>query len=177
MNILVAGIHGVGKTHLASRVATRHGLLYTSASKLIQEERGLTTWTVDKHVSGISENQIALASAVRRHNAAGRRLLMDGHFVLLDTSGAISPIHAPSFESLRLNGVLLLEAAVETVLDRVEKRDGRRLSAEQTRDFLDAERSHAQQVCRLLDLDLIVLMSPSLEGFSTAISHLSNSKK
>lgn len=44
MNIFVAGVHGVGKTFLASQLPKALGLMQTSASKLIKEERALPDW-------------------------------------------------------------------------------------------------------------------------------------
>jgi adenylate kinase len=41
MNIFVAGVHGVGKTYLASRLPP---LMSTSASKLIREELATANW-------------------------------------------------------------------------------------------------------------------------------------
>ena len=87
MNIFVAGIHGVGKTYLASHAASGSGMTHTSASKLIKEERGQATWSADKRVAEVDANQQALAKAIRRHNELGIKLLLDGHFVLLNNAG------------------------------------------------------------------------------------------
>ena len=84
MNVFVAGIHGVGKTYVAGRLPPSYGLLHTSASKLIREERALPEWNTDKRVADVDENQVALASAVARYNGKGGRLLLDGHFILLN---------------------------------------------------------------------------------------------
>lgn len=92
MNIFVAGVHGVGKTYLASRLPSTLGLIHTSASKLIKEERAMPSWGVDKRVSDVDANQIALAAAVKRHNDAGVQLLLDGHFVLLNNNGRLSAL-------------------------------------------------------------------------------------
>lgn len=78
MNAFVAGVHGVGKTHLSSRIPASLGLTHTSASKLIKEERAMLTWGTDKRVSEV-DAQAALSTEVSRHNSAGFHLLLDGH--------------------------------------------------------------------------------------------------
>ena len=107
MNIFVAGVHGVGKTFLTSRLPADLGLRHTSASKLIKEEATLQTWGVDKRVGDIEGNQLALTAAVRRHNTAGERLLLDGHFVLLDTVGNFVEIPVEVFRALQFQAVVL----------------------------------------------------------------------
>lgn len=77
-------------------------------------------------------NQIALANAVTRHNEAGTRLLLDGHFVLLDAQGEFSPLAANVFKALRLDGVLLLEADANTIATRIRERDSREVDIDHT---------------------------------------------
>ena len=89
MNVFVAGVQGVGKTHLSSRIPASLGLTHTSASKLIKEERAMLTWGTDVRVSEVDANQAALSTEVSRHNSAGFHLLLDGHFVLLDLNNLV----------------------------------------------------------------------------------------
>ena len=88
MTLFIAGIHGVGKTYLAQPAAMRLGMHYATASQLIREERGLSSWNANKLVDSVAENQAALISAVRRIKNEDRSLLLDGHFVLRTAVGA-----------------------------------------------------------------------------------------
>jgi adenylate kinase len=169
MNVFVAGIHGVGKTYLASRVAPRVSRIHTSASKLIKEERALATWTDDKRVTDVDANQQALAAAVRRHNEAGTRLLLDGHFVLLNAAGEMIMLQVDVFAALNLDGIILVEADPQSVAERIEARDRRKVSLVELRAFSDAERDQAKIVCKELEIPLHVLVSPSAEEFAAAI--------
>lgn len=171
MNIFVAGIHGVGKTYLASRVAPNVGMTHTSASKLIKEERALPTWSKDKHVIDVDGNQLALAAAVRRHNELGTRLLLDGHFVLLGKSDELIRLDGEVFAALNLNGVILVEEDCQTVVERIEDRDKRRVSIEHIHAFMNAERIQAQMVCSALDVTLSILVSPSPEDFAASVAN------
>ncbi len=172
MNIFVAGIHGVGKTYLASRVAPAVTMTHTSASELIKEERSLHTWSNDKRVIDVDENQLALASAVRRHNELGTRLLLDGHFVLLDTANEMIRLETNVFAALNLNGVILIESDPKTVAMRIEDRDQRIVSIVHLQSFMNAEREQAQLVCSELRIQLAHLDSPTDEEFIEAVERL-----
>lgn len=170
MNIFIAGIHGVGKTFLASRLPASYGLTHTSASKLIRDEKMLPNWSDDKLVADIDSNQIALAKAVQRHNDSGARLLLDGHFVLLDADGNFTRIEIEVFRSLHLDAVILIEEMPSTVAERIRQRDERVTDPQFLADFIAAERTHAQSVCDEIGIPLDILMSPSPEVFAQAIS-------
>lgn len=171
MNILVAGIHGVGKTYLALNAAPSTGMTHTSASKLIKEERALSTWAEDKRVSDVNENQLALASAVRRHNELGTRLLLDGHFVLLGGDYKFVRLETDVFEALNLDGVILIETELHTVARRIKERDNCQVTIHHLQSFLSAEREQAQMVCAALHIPFSCLQSPSLEDFSEAVAN------
>ena len=170
MNIFVAGIHGVGKTYLASRAAPAAGMTHTSASKLIKEERALVTWTNDKRVTDVDANQQALATAIRRHNELGIKLLLDGHFVLLDNTGEMTRLDVVVFSALNLDGVVLIEESPQTVAQRIEERDQRQESIADLQAFMVAERDQAQKVCADLHIPLTILLSPSPEEFAVAVA-------
>lgn len=172
MNIFVAGVHGVGKTYLAAQLPATVGLMHTSASKLIKEERLMPNWGKDKRVSDVNANQVALAEAVRRHNTVGTRLLLDGHFVLLNAEGEFLRLNAEVFKSLNLDGVVLLEDEPEIIAQRIHKRDGRETDIVHIGKFINVERSQAQIVCRELGIPLVILGSPDADTFAEAINRI-----
>lgn len=170
MNIFVAGIHGVGKTYLASRLPEGSGLLHTSASKLIKEELALPDWNADKRVADVDKNQVALAKAVARHNANGTALLLDGHFVLLNTDGEFVLLGGDVFKTLNLSAVLLIEADPKVVETRVQNRDNLRRDSDWLAMFMGQERAQAEAVCRELSLPLRILMSPTVAEVVDALN-------
>jgi adenylate kinase len=175
MNIFLAGIHGVGKTFLASQLPSDLGLMHTSASKLIREELDQPNWSVDKRVGDVDANQIALAQAVRRHNDNGERLLLDGHFVLLDSAGNFVQLEVNVFRSLNLQAAVLLEAPSDIVAERIQLRDGHKVAVADVERFADAERIHAKTVCSSLGIDLVVLDVASSDTLMKAIEpHLNH---
>lgn len=169
MNIFVAGIHGVGKTYLASRLPTGNDLLHTSASKLIEEERALPGWSSDKRVSDIHENQLALVNAVARHNSTGRALLLDGHFVLLGQRGQFVALGQDVFKALNLSAVVLIEEQPAVVARRMIVRDNSYQDAAWIEEFTARERSQAELICQELHLPVTILNSPSQADFANAV--------
>jgi adenylate kinase len=170
MNIFVAGIHGVGKTYLANRLPKGSGLLQTSASKLIREERSLPDWNSNKRVSDVDENQVALAAAVARYNVDGTALLLDGHFVLLSQDGGFVPLGPDVFKPLNFSAVVLIEADPDEVAIRVSSRDGLQRETSWLEAFMAKERAQAEAVCRELHLPLRILVSPSDGDFVKAVA-------
>lgn len=132
----------------------------------------LPNWGNDKLVTDIDSNQIALAKAVQRHNDSGTKLLLDGHFVLLDVGGNFTCIEMEVFRSLHLDAVILIEEMPSTVAERIRQRDERVTDPEFLVDFMTAERTHAQSVCNEIGIPLDILMSPSPEVFAQTISAL-----
>lgn len=170
MNIFVAGIHGVGKTYLAKRLPAGSGLMHTSASTLIKEERALPDWNADKRVADVDANQVALAQAVARHNAGGTALLLDGHFVLLGQEGQFIPLGVEVFRALNLRAVVLIETPPDVVAARrVTQRDELYRDSTWLTDFMNRERAQAELVCTELNLPLTVLSSPSDVEFASAV--------
>lgn len=165
MNVFVAGIHGVGKTYLASRIPATSGLVHTSASKLIKEELSLPEWESGKIVADVDRNQLALAKAVARHNLSGTALLLDGHFVLLGKTGDFIRLGANVFETLNLSKVLLIEADPTIVAQRIQDRDGLGRDFNWLAAFMRQEREQAGAVCTELNIPLGILESPEVDEF------------
>lgn len=170
MNVFVAGIHGVGKTYLANRLPVENGLMHTSASKLIQEERALPNWNVEKCVTDVDANQFALAQAVARKNAGNTPLLLDGHFVLLGQDGQFIPLEVSVFKTLNLSAVVLIEAQLDVVAARITQRDNLYRDPTWLTDFMLRERAQAELVCNELNLPLTILASPSDVEFANAVA-------
>jgi adenylate kinase len=174
LNIFLAGIHGVGKTFLAAQLPRELGITHTSASKLIREELARPNWGTDKRVGDVDSNQIALVQAVRRHNENGARLLLDGHFVLLDSVGNYVYLEVGVFRSLNLQAAVLLEAPPDIIAERIHLRDGREVAIADIERFAEAERIHAKDVCDCLGIDLVVLDVASPDALLKVIEqHLS----
>ena len=98
--IFLAGVHGVGKGFLGAPVASSMGVAHLTASQLIREEKGQATWGLDKKTSDLDDNQLALIRAVAQRRLTHPSILLDGHFVLRDAQGVLTPLATSVFKEL-----------------------------------------------------------------------------
>lgn len=99
--IFLGGIHGVGKSTLASHLATALDGETISASQLIGEARqGNLTWDSEKRVKAISENQALLIAAFKDRIWSASVIILDGHFTLKNADGEIDRISLEVFQAL-----------------------------------------------------------------------------
>lgn len=165
MIVFVGGIHGVGKTFLGGPAAKHLGIRHATASQLIREERGLQSWGSDKRVTGIDENQAALISAMARLRAEGRRLLLDGHFVLRRVDGRLTEVDVQVFRDLQIGALLLIATNIDVVIHRLLERGDCSWSESELRRLAEFEEAHARLVATELRLPLKHLINPTREEF------------
>ena len=143
MVIFLAGAHGVGKTFLGSPTADRLGIRYATASALIHDELGTSNWDAGKRVLDADRNQEALIRAVNRIASAGKPLILDGHFVLRGHDGHLIKLQDSVFQRLNISTVVLLEAPLEIIVERIKERTGTAHSMKDIAEICEAERVHA----------------------------------
>ena len=136
MTIFLAGAHGVGKTFLARTVAATQGLVHVTASELIRQERGRTTWTDDGCTDEVEKNQEALIAAMQRRASDLHGLLLDGHFVLRDAAGNLVRLGVDVFSRLEVRATILMEAPEQVIAGRLKERTGTMPDLEQIRELL-----------------------------------------
>lgn len=172
MTLFVAGVHAVGKTFVLKPVCESLGVRHATASQLIQEQRGLASWTLSRQVDDIDENQRALIAAVHRLEHEGQKIVLDGHFVLRRAVGNHEQIGLKTYEQLMLHGVLLLEAESTVIAERLLQRGDDTWSQAEIEVFAQKELQHAEFVCRQLGIPLVRLCSPSEEQVREAVTKL-----
>ncbi len=172
--MFLAGIHGVGKGFLGAAVSSSVGITHLTASQLIREEKGQATWGADKRTIDLDDNQIALIRGVACMRLTHKEILLDGHFVLRNSEGGLNPIQQSVFKKLQLTGVILLTEKTQVVANRIEKRDGRKIDANEILELAEAEYAHAHKVCDELKLPIEIVHSPTEKMLSEAIIRIQN---
>lgn len=167
--IFLAGVHGVGKGFIGAPVAQALGVSHLTASQLIREEKGLATWGADKNTSDLDDNQRALIRGVSQRRLTQKNILLDGHFVLRNAQGILTPLEAEVFRELQLAGVILLTEESNVIASRLAMRDRLETDERAISELAEAESAHAQTVCRKLGLPLTVIHAPNEKGVSEAI--------
>lgn len=157
MTIFVAGIHGAGKTYSTQIACQNLGLVHATASELIREERGRSSWNTSKIVSEIEQNQQALVSAARRIREAGTTLVLDGHFVLRQAPGKHQKLSVDIFRDLECSSILLIQTPISEVLERLRDREDMSWSEEELSIFSEAENMHSADIADSLNIPLTIL--------------------
>lgn len=173
MNVIfLAGVHGVGKGFLGTSVANSMGITHLTASQLIREEKGQSNWGNDKKTSDLDDNQVALIHAVAQRRLIHPSILLDGHFVLRNAQGVLTPLATSVFKELRLTGVILLTEAGSVIASRLTLRDKGTTDIQTISELAEAEFNHAQSVCTELKLPLVKIHSPTLASLIDAAKYL-----
>jgi adenylate kinase len=144
--IFLAGVHGVGKGFLGAPVARSMGIAHLTASQLIREEKVHATWGLDKKTSDLDDNQLALIRAVSQRRLSNPNILLDGHFVLRDAQGVLTPLATSVFKELHLSGVILLTEAERVIASRLALRDKGTPDVQEISELAEAELAHAQAI-------------------------------
>lgn len=136
--ILVLGVSGVGKSTACARVAEADpGFLHLRASRLLSEATGQTVEALRvAPEDAIRRNQELLAAALDRRTAELEQItvLLDGHAVI-DNDRTLFRVSTEAVAALRPDGMLLLEASPEVILQR-RAADGRNRPFRTTADLL-----------------------------------------
>jgi adenylate kinase len=172
--IFLAGVHGVGKGFLGIPVAKALGISHFTASQLIREVKGQVTWGADKKTSDLDDNQLALLRAIGQRRLSHKTILLDGHFVLRNAQGALTPLDAKVFQALHLTGVILLTEESNVIANRLAARDKREIDVHGITELAEAESAHAKTVCHELSLTLTVIHAPTEISVTNTIKKLLN---
>jgi adenylate kinase len=155
----VGGIHGSGKSTLCGRLAPLIGAEHIKASDLIRERRTAAS-EAGKAVADVEANQRVLLAALDARKQSSD-ILLDGHFVLLSTSGAVTEIPLATFRSLDPIAFVLVEIDPAVASDRLATRDQLRYDRHLVAKLHAAEALHASCVARELTRPLLVVTEAS----------------
>jgi len=154
--LFLGGIHGVGKSTIAKRLASRLQVEVVSASQLIREARqGGKTWDSEKRVKAIPGNQEMLVRAFENREWNGPFVLLDGHYTLKNQYGAIEPLSPEVFAALSPVVLIVLTDKPDEIAARLKQRDGTTHDVSALAQMQTEEFSHAQRIGRKLDVRVI----------------------
>jgi adenylate kinase len=125
-------------------LADRSGAEHVSAGTLIRHASASARSEGDKIVGDVNGNQEILLSALSIWPRQEKGLILDGHFCLLGSEDTISPIPFAVFERMAPCGFILVEAPLETIVQRLNARDGKRYNPRLVAELILRERDHAQ---------------------------------
>ncbi|AEM46873.1 hypothetical protein Acife_0671 [Acidithiobacillus ferrivorans SS3] len=160
--VFVGGIHGVGKTTISRNVFEPAGYQCVTASSLIAEHGRKTDH--DKRVDGVGDNQTALLHELANAKAKHGRLLLDGHFTLINGQDEIEPIDVEVFRAMKPNQLILIKGRPEEIATRLKERDGKKWKSSFLAKFQEKEEAHARRVAKELGVRLRIIGSDIVKG-------------
>jgi adenylate kinase len=148
----------VGKSTMCARLAEGVGAVHLSSGDLIRQSTtdALRT-SSEKPVGDIGRNQDVLIAALAAHDAG--EVILDGHFVLLQTNGDIAEVPADIFKELAPVGVLLVVDTPQAIASRLWARDGTRYEETFLAEMQRREKAAADFVIRSIGAPLHIVSS------------------
>lgn len=153
----VGGIHGVGKSTICRNVFNLAGYRCVTASSLIAEHGHKTGH--DKRVDRVSDNQAVLLHALSIARLKHDRLMLDGHFTLINGQGEIEPIDVEVFRAMKPKQLILIKGQPEKIAARLKERDKKKWKRTFVEKFQKEEEAHARRVAKDIGVPLRILNS------------------
>ena len=150
--IFIAGIHGVGKTFLCSKLSTDTGINHYSASELIKRtSKDQQADHTEKRVANVDKNQDILIRTIEQYLCDETVFLLDGHFCLLSKNSTAEPIPTEIFQQLSPVGILLMHSPIKTVIERLSNRDGKTYDPNTLSELQECELQHGRLIAQQLN--------------------------
>jgi len=171
--IMIAGVHGVGKSHFCKEIIDLFHIKTYTASELIAEGKQIL-FKSDKliHNESITDNQQHLILAINSLKAESKRFILDGHFCLLNSSGNVERIPIDTFIALNPDGIIVLTENPKIVAERRKTRDGVNVSIDSIEEFQNEEVMYATKVAKTLGVKYFI--SRGKEDYLKAINFIKN---
>jgi len=153
--VFLGGVHGVGKSTICNEIFKGFGYQCVSASSLISAYGRVTDH--DKRVEHIEENQLVLLEAIDKAKEKNWRLLLDGHFTLINGHGEVVPVDVEVFRAMNPNQLILIKGNSDEITNRLQSRDKKTWTNSFVSKFQKAEEDHARYVAKSIGVPLRII--------------------
>ncbi|PEV91657.1 hypothetical protein CN442_09785 [Bacillus thuringiensis] len=164
--IFLSGIHGVGKSTLVKKLQNDMDLEAFSVSDLIRKA-GNDIEISQKSTGNISRNQEMWKSELNNLELTDSKLLLDGHFCLLNSKNEINPLDFSTFKGTNMSKIIFMKNNPQVIKERLFKRDRIKYSIELLVDFQEFEMCQAIKYSQENDIELF--MYDEIEPYSELI--------
>lgn len=167
--IFLSGIHGVGKSTLVKKLQNDMDLEAFSVSDLIRKA-GNDIKISQKSTGNISRNQEMWKSELNNLELTDSKLVLDGHFCLLNSKNEIKPLDFATFKGTNMSKIIFMKNNPQVIKERLFKRDRIKYSIELLVDFQEFEMCQAIKYSQENDIELF--MYDEIEPYSELIKFI-----
>ncbi|WP_368400774.1 ATP-binding protein [Streptococcus anginosus] len=151
---LLVGVHGVGKTTLLDNLKDDIRFTALSISDLIRQA-GNKIQSNTKFTRNITNNQELWKQELATYPfQKDERVILDGHFTLLDSLGQIVELPYSTFDGLKINKIILKLEDPSVIQKRLMKRDNSYWDKELIDSFQAREQKRVIEFARLEKIPL-----------------------
>ena len=157
---LLSGVHGVGKGYFLENII-KDDSNYTilGASSLIRQYKDAEDAGY-KMVKDVSDNQkVLLKALIAEKSQIETDIILDGHLCIINKNGDIERISKEFLIKASVNGIILLQDAVETIIKRQNLRDGVGLEKQTIINIQEDEIKYCEFLKNELNVPYIIIDS------------------
>lgn len=157
-NILLSGVHGVGKGFFLEKISeeTTTYNIY-SASALIEKYKPSTDAGYKK-VRNVKNNQDVLIEAIKEAKLSDENgFILDGHLCLFDGEENAVRIPENFFGETQIEGIVLLQDRPDAIHGRINARDGKEISVQSIEKMQYEEQKFAEELWRKYKIPYVVI--------------------
>lgn len=155
--LFISGIHGVGKSYYCSKIQDKLTIGHYSASGIIKEYKNFLSSNKNVSSTEMLDNQELLIKGLEQLKASNEKLLLDGHFVLLDKENNIIKIPEDTFQGINPKKIIIFVDESKNIYQRLLERDNNRYSLDILTTMQDEELAQAKKVSKDIDVPLVVI--------------------
>lgn len=152
--VILGGIHGAGKTHVASRIAPGLGMLHVTAGSLL---RIGSIRLPMKAVRDVDANQYRILDGLETLEKTARMdIILDGHFCLITVERVVRRIPTKFFRRIAPAGIAVLDVEPQLAATRLKAKGHSTWETELLQELRQEELAHAEDVARDLHVPFSV---------------------
>lgn len=173
--ILISGIHGVGKSTLLNKINKIYPIEAYTISSLIKKYKTTHTIETNKQTGQINKNQYLWKEELKKLKPSSQKIILDGHFSLLDSRGDIIALPLDTFDGINISGVILKQEKPELIQSRLLQRDNYIWDIDKIKLFQDIEEKSAKEYSVTSGTPLFIYNNDKL--FNDLISFIDEGQK
>ncbi|MHB9010701.1 MAG: AAA family ATPase [Ignavibacteriaceae bacterium] len=154
--LFIGGVFTAGKTSLSHKLSNDFGVRTLSCGKIIEKEKKIDFSEKKLLVNDIKNNQNVLIKGLAKEIKDNEKIILDGHFSLLNSDSEIEKIDKKIFESISPQLIIILTRPLTELIQKFKERYEGNIEQSLIERMQQIEIAHAQQIAKELEINCIV---------------------